>query len=134
MAGAVLAYSAVGYSARDWILNTSNEPTCTSKVLSRSAALPNARLLLNAPSFSDPGAVRLFTERLQKLGVGRSSPHPRHGGRAAGDGELTLVTASVAWQSMTSECMDCASLISPKCQIQCRLYGNQLIRTSAMDG
>ena len=33
------------------------------------AALPTARLLLKAPSFSDPGAVRLFTERLQKLGV-----------------------------------------------------------------
>ncbi|MEI6601583.1 MAG: tetratricopeptide repeat protein, partial [Comamonadaceae bacterium] len=33
------------------------------------AALPDARLLLKAPSFSDPGAVRLFTERLQKLGV-----------------------------------------------------------------
>jgi len=33
------------------------------------AALPTARLLLKAPSFSDPGAVRLFTERLQRLGV-----------------------------------------------------------------
>lgn len=58
-------------------------------MLSHSAVLPGARLLR---SFSDPGAARLFIERLQKLGVGRSSPHPRHGGRAAGDGELTLVT------------------------------------------
>jgi predicted O-linked N-acetylglucosamine transferase (SPINDLY family) len=32
-------------------------------------ALPQARLLLKAPSFSDGGAVRLFSERLQKLGV-----------------------------------------------------------------
>jgi predicted O-linked N-acetylglucosamine transferase (SPINDLY family) len=33
------------------------------------AALPEARLLLKAPSFSDSGAVRLFGERLQKRGV-----------------------------------------------------------------
>jgi predicted O-linked N-acetylglucosamine transferase (SPINDLY family) len=33
------------------------------------ASVPDSRLLLKAPSFSDPGAVRLFTERLQKLGV-----------------------------------------------------------------
>ena len=33
------------------------------------AAVPESRLLLKAPSFSDGGAVRLFGERLQKLGV-----------------------------------------------------------------
>ena len=33
------------------------------------AAVPDSRLLLKAPSFSDGGAVRLFGERLQKLGV-----------------------------------------------------------------
>jgi predicted O-linked N-acetylglucosamine transferase (SPINDLY family) len=32
-------------------------------------AVPDSRLLLKAPSFSDGGAVRLFGERLQKLGV-----------------------------------------------------------------
>jgi predicted O-linked N-acetylglucosamine transferase (SPINDLY family) len=32
-------------------------------------AVPGSRLLLKAPSFSDGGAVRLFGERLQKLGV-----------------------------------------------------------------
>jgi predicted O-linked N-acetylglucosamine transferase (SPINDLY family) len=32
-------------------------------------AVPDSRLLLKAPSFSDSGAVRLFGERLQKLGV-----------------------------------------------------------------
>ena len=32
-------------------------------------AVPGSRLLLKAPSFSDPGAVRLFGERLQGLGV-----------------------------------------------------------------
>ena len=32
-------------------------------------AVPNSRLLLKAPSFSDGGAMRLFGERLQKLGV-----------------------------------------------------------------
>ena len=32
-------------------------------------AVPGSRLLLKAPSFSDGGAVRLFSERLQKLGV-----------------------------------------------------------------
>jgi predicted O-linked N-acetylglucosamine transferase (SPINDLY family) len=32
-------------------------------------AVPASRLLLKAPSFSDGGAVRLFGERLQKLGV-----------------------------------------------------------------
>jgi predicted O-linked N-acetylglucosamine transferase (SPINDLY family) len=31
--------------------------------------VPGSRLLLKAPSFSDGGAVRLFGERLQKLGV-----------------------------------------------------------------
>jgi predicted O-linked N-acetylglucosamine transferase (SPINDLY family) len=33
------------------------------------AAVPESRLLLKAPSFSDGGAVRLFGERLQQLGV-----------------------------------------------------------------
>lgn len=33
------------------------------------AAVPDSRLLLKAPSFSDGGAVRLFGERLQQLGV-----------------------------------------------------------------
>lgn len=32
-------------------------------------AVPGSRLLLKAPSFGDAGAVRLFTERLQALGV-----------------------------------------------------------------
>jgi predicted O-linked N-acetylglucosamine transferase (SPINDLY family) len=32
-------------------------------------AVPGSRLLLKAPSFSDGGAVRLFGERLQHLGV-----------------------------------------------------------------
>jgi predicted O-linked N-acetylglucosamine transferase (SPINDLY family) len=32
-------------------------------------AVPSSRLLLKAPSFSDGGAVRLFGERMQKLGV-----------------------------------------------------------------
>jgi predicted O-linked N-acetylglucosamine transferase (SPINDLY family) len=32
-------------------------------------AVPGSRLLLKAPSFSDAGAVRLFGERLRKLGV-----------------------------------------------------------------
>ncbi len=33
------------------------------------AAVPHARLLLKAPSFADAGAVRLFGQRLQELGV-----------------------------------------------------------------
>ncbi|WP_066342768.1 O-linked N-acetylglucosamine transferase, SPINDLY family protein [Azohydromonas lata] len=33
------------------------------------AAVPGSRLLLKAPSFGDAGAVRLFTQRLQGLGV-----------------------------------------------------------------
>lgn len=32
-------------------------------------ALPDARLVLKAPNFSDPGAVRVFSERLAALGV-----------------------------------------------------------------
>lgn len=33
------------------------------------ARLPQSRLVLKAPSFKDPGAVRAFSERLEKLGV-----------------------------------------------------------------
>jgi predicted O-linked N-acetylglucosamine transferase (SPINDLY family) len=33
------------------------------------ASVPDSRLLLKAPSFSDSGAVRLFTQRLQTLGI-----------------------------------------------------------------
>ncbi len=50
-----------------------NVPKLTPRTLTLWAqilkALPDSRLLLKAPSFSDGGAVRLFGERLQKLGV-----------------------------------------------------------------
>jgi predicted O-linked N-acetylglucosamine transferase (SPINDLY family) len=50
-----------------------NVPKLTPRTLSLWAqilkAVPGSRLLLKAPSFSDGGAVRLFGERLQKLGV-----------------------------------------------------------------
>lgn len=50
-----------------------NVPKLTQRTLSLwarvLAAVPGSRLLLKAPSFSDPGAVRLFSERLQSLGV-----------------------------------------------------------------
>jgi predicted O-linked N-acetylglucosamine transferase (SPINDLY family) len=50
-----------------------NVPKLTPRTLALWAqilkALPDARLLLKAPSFSDSGAVRLFGERLQKRGV-----------------------------------------------------------------
>jgi len=50
-----------------------NVPKLTPRTLSLWAqilkAVPDSRLLLKAPSFSDGGAVRLFGERLQKLGV-----------------------------------------------------------------
>jgi predicted O-linked N-acetylglucosamine transferase (SPINDLY family) len=50
-----------------------NVPKLTPRTLALWAqilkAVPGSRLLLKAPSFSDGGAVRLFGERLQKLGV-----------------------------------------------------------------
>ena len=50
-----------------------NVPKLTPRTLALWAqilqAVPSSRLLLKAPSFSDSGAVRLFGERLQKLGV-----------------------------------------------------------------
>jgi protein O-GlcNAc transferase len=50
-----------------------NVPKLTPRTLALWAkilkAVPDARLLLKAPSFSDAGAVRLFSQRLQKLGV-----------------------------------------------------------------
>jgi protein O-GlcNAc transferase len=50
-----------------------NVPKLTPRTLALWAqilqAVPDSRLLLKAPSFSDVGAVRLFGERLQKLGV-----------------------------------------------------------------
>ena len=50
-----------------------NVPKLTPRTLALWAqilqAVPDARLLLKAPSFSDSGAVRLFGERLQALGV-----------------------------------------------------------------
>jgi predicted O-linked N-acetylglucosamine transferase (SPINDLY family) len=50
-----------------------NVPKLTPRTLALWAqilkAVPDSRLLLKAPSFSDGGAVRLFGERLQKLGV-----------------------------------------------------------------
>lgn len=50
-----------------------NVPKLTPRTLSLWArvldAVPGSRLLLKAPSFSDPGAVRLFGDRLQALGV-----------------------------------------------------------------
>ena len=50
-----------------------NVPKLTPRTLSLWAqilqAVPGSRLLLKAPSFSDGGAVRLFGERLQHLGV-----------------------------------------------------------------
>jgi protein O-GlcNAc transferase len=50
-----------------------NVPKLTPRTLTLWAqilkAVPGSRLLLKAPSFSDGGAVRLFGERLQKLGV-----------------------------------------------------------------
>ena len=50
-----------------------NVPKLTQRTLALWArvlhAVPDSRLLLKAPSFSDPGAVRLFVERLQALGV-----------------------------------------------------------------
>ncbi len=50
-----------------------NVPKLTPRTLALWAkilkAVPESRLLLKAPSFSDSGAVRLFGERLQKLGV-----------------------------------------------------------------
>jgi predicted O-linked N-acetylglucosamine transferase (SPINDLY family) len=50
-----------------------NVPKLTPRTLALWAqilkAVPSSRLLLKAPSFSDGGAVRLFGERLQKLGV-----------------------------------------------------------------
>jgi protein O-GlcNAc transferase len=50
-----------------------NVPKLTPRTLALWAqilqAVPGSRLLLKAPSFSDSGAVRLFGERLQKLGV-----------------------------------------------------------------
>ncbi|MGE0100540.1 MAG: tetratricopeptide repeat protein [Hydrogenophaga sp.] len=50
-----------------------NVPKLTPRTLALWArvlqAVPGSRLLLKAPSFSDPGAVRLFGERLLTLGV-----------------------------------------------------------------
>jgi predicted O-linked N-acetylglucosamine transferase (SPINDLY family) len=50
-----------------------NVPKLTPRTLSLWArvlqAVPGSRLLLKAPSFSDPGAIRIFGERLQALGV-----------------------------------------------------------------
>ena len=50
-----------------------NVPKLTPRTLALWAqilqAVPGSRLLLKAPSFSDGGAVRLFSERLQHLGV-----------------------------------------------------------------
>jgi predicted O-linked N-acetylglucosamine transferase (SPINDLY family) len=50
-----------------------NVPKLTPRTLALWAQIlnevPGSRLLLKAPSFSDGGAVRLFGERLQKLGV-----------------------------------------------------------------
>ncbi|OYU12069.1 MAG: hypothetical protein CFE38_09820 [Comamonadaceae bacterium PBBC1] len=50
-----------------------NVPKLTQRTLALWAgvllAVPGSKLLLKAPSFSDAGAVRLFGERLQKLGV-----------------------------------------------------------------
>jgi protein O-GlcNAc transferase len=50
-----------------------NVPKLTPRTLALWAqilkAVPDSRLLLKAPSFSDGGAVRLFGERLQRLGV-----------------------------------------------------------------
>lgn len=53
-----------------------NVPKLTPRTLSLWArvlqAVPGSRLLLKAPSFSDPGAVRVFGERLASLGVNLS--------------------------------------------------------------
>lgn len=50
-----------------------NVPKLTMRTLALWArvlqAVPDSRLLLKAPSFSDPGAVRLFGDRLERLGV-----------------------------------------------------------------
>jgi predicted O-linked N-acetylglucosamine transferase (SPINDLY family) len=50
-----------------------NVPKLTPRTLALWAkilkAVPNSRLLLKAPSFSDQGAVKLFTKRLQKLRI-----------------------------------------------------------------
>jgi predicted O-linked N-acetylglucosamine transferase (SPINDLY family) len=50
-----------------------NVPKLTPRTLALWAqilnSVPGSRLLLKAPSFSDGGAVRLFGERLQKLGI-----------------------------------------------------------------